>query len=221
MAKTSLSSLITNAGYLLETTLSATSDPTKTEVIAWINEGQRDIALKCPWWVLKDLISESNPSIAAVCLVAWSVIQASADYVKFCYATLCPSGTGDALPVRLVTPEIAAMATTNNLVYDSSSPIMWFDATNVNFLPATSGGSATGKLRFYFIKQPTDLSGDSDTISVPEEFSDAVVYYAAAKCRAQEEEWKQYAQLMQLYNEQLLTIINNYKRFQGVGNGSK
>jgi hypothetical protein len=221
MAKTTLSSLITSAGYLLETTLGTTSDPTKAEVTAWINEAQRDIAVKCPWYVLKDLMVESNPSIAAVSVVAWNTIQATVDYVKFCYATLCPSGTGDALPVRLVTPEVAAMAVTNNLVYDASNPIMWFDATNVNFLPATPGGAGTGKLKFYFIRQPADLSGDSDTISVPEEFSDAVVYYAAAKCRAQEEEWQQYAQLMQLYNEQLLSIINMYKRFQGVGNGSK
>lgn len=219
MAKTQLSALIANLGYQLEMTLGTSSDPTKTEAIAWINEAQRDIAIKVPWYVLRDLIAESNPSIAAVSVVTWSTIQTSADYVKFCYATLCPSGTGDALPVRLITPEEAAMITTTDLVYDSRSPVMWFDATNVNFLPATTGGAATGKLKFYFIKQPTDLSGDSDSISVPEEFSDAVVYYAAAKARMQEEEWQQSIQYMQLYNEQLLSIINNYKR--RALNGSK
>lgn len=211
MAKTALSTLYANVGYLLEITLGTTSDPTKAEIIAWLNEAQRDIARKVPWQCLKDLITLYNPSIAAVSVIAWSGL--SADFYKFCYATLNVDGSGtDDLAMQLVTPEVGAMAYSNSLIGTSDSPIIWFDATNINWLPATTGTAATGKLKFYYIKEPTAMSVDADMTALPEEFEDALVYYAAAKARAQEEEWQQAQVLMQQYAESIMSVVNNYTR---------
>lgn len=211
MAKTALSTLYTNVGYMLEITPGTGTDPTKAEIIAWINEAQRDIVRKVPWQCLKDMITAYNPSLAAVSVIAWSGL--ASDFYKFCYATLNTDGTGsDDLPMKLVSPDVAAMAATNSLVYDSSAPIIWFDATNINFLPATTGGAGTGKLKFYYIKEPTLLSGDSDTTTLPEEFEDALVFYAAAKARAQEEEWQQAQILFQQYADSVMSVVNNYTK---------
>lgn len=211
MAKTALSTLYANVGYLLEITPGTSSDPTKAEIIAWLNEAQRDVARKVPWQCLKDLIVCYNPSIAGVSVTAWSGL--SSDFYKFCYATLNVDGSGtDDLPMQLVMPEVAAMAVSNSLVGTADSPIIWFDATNINWLPVTTGTASTGKLKFYYIKEPAAMSGDADTTALPEEFEDALVYFAAAKARAQEEEWQQAQMLMQMYAATISDIVNNYTR---------
>jgi len=212
MAKTGLSTLIGNVGNILEIGTPGTgTDPTKAEITAWINEAQRDIARKVPWQCLKDLITCYNPSIAAVSVADMAGLVT--DFYKFCYATLNTDGAGtDDKAMQLVNPEVAAMATTNSLIGTADSPIIWLSGTNINWLPATTGGAGTGKLKFYYIKEPTALNGDSDTTTLPEEFEDALVYYAAAMGRAQEEEWQQYGVLMQKYAAILQDIVNNYTR---------
>lgn len=210
MAKTALSTLYTNVGYNFEITPSNSSDPTKAEIIAWINEAQREITRIVPWWGLKDSLVCYNPPLGAVSAVAWSGLES--DFYKFAYATLNTTGSGNDLPARLITPEVASGITTNSLIADSNSPVIWFDATNINFYPATTGATSAGKLKFYYIKQPTNVSNDYDTLTIPREFEDACVYYATYKGKAQEEEWQQAMQMYQLFVQSVANIVNMYAR---------
>ncbi len=214
MAKTIHSTLRQQVGDFFEITPGPSTDPTSTEITRWLNEGQNDIARMAPWWALKDLLTLYNPSLAAVSTSPLSGLPAS--LYKFAYATLNVDGSGtDDLPMRLVRPDVAAMSATNNLIYDANSPILWIDGTSINWLPATTGDAATGKLKFYYIKVNTALSADGDTTSLPEEYEQALIYFAAAMGKAQDEEWQQYLQLMQLYYKAVQDVVMSWAALGG------
>ncbi len=211
MSKTVLSTLYTNVGYNLEITPSTITDPTKEEIVAWINEAQREVARIVPWWALKDLLMCYNPIIGAVSSVPWSGL--SYDFYKFAYATLNQTGSGTDLPMKLITPAVASMIPTNQLLSDTNSPVIWFDATNINFYPSTTGSSANNKLKFYYIKEPAIAFYDYDTLSIPEEFEDSCVYYATYKAKAQEEEWEQAMQYYQMFAQSVTAVLKNYEPY--------
>lgn len=223
MAKSALTTLLLNAAYNLEIgTPSTSTDPTKAEMTVWANEVQRDIARKVPSWALRDLEMVYNPSIAAVSTATISAIATagSCDLLKFSRATLNVSGSGNDRPMRLISQEEAAMLSTNAFMADTDSPILWFGNdgagnNSINWSPTTTGTAATGKLKFYYIKVPTAMSGDADTPAIPIEYEDAIVHYITYKGFAQAEEWQPAQLYYQYYAQAVMDSIQTLSQLFG------
>lgn len=211
MAKTTHANLKIEVGRYFEIgTPSTTTDPTALDITQWINDAQWDIALKVPAYCLREMLVIENPSLAAVSEHPLASF-ATYTFLRFVSATLNTSGILTDIPMRLVNPDIAPAIVTNELLGTAVSPICWIEESKLKWSPATTGGAATGKLKVKYIKAPTDLSGDSDTITLPQEYEQACIFYAVAQGFFQDEEFDKGQFFLGAYADSLSTIIKNWR----------
>lgn len=213
MAKTQHSTLRQQVSDIIAggATLTTSTNPASTEVTRWLNEGQWDVIRIVPSEYLRELLVVENPSIAAVSEYALSSFTAT--LVKFDSALYTQDGgtIDDEVPMRLVTPSYAKYRLTNELLADSNSPICWFEESKFKWYPACTGSASTGKIKVTYIKAPTDLSGDSDTITLSQEFEHALVLFAAYKFYLQEEQYNEAQALYAQYLKNLSNIIKGWR----------
>jgi len=197
MAKSDFSTLQSRVSGLVANgvTLSANTTPTLTNVKQWINDAQSDIARDVPSPFLDELLTDINPSIAAVSEYAINVT----DYLRFHSATLNVDGASIDYPMLLVSPKKATWLLRSSFYGVASSPILWFEGTKAKWQPATTGPAATGKFILIYVKIPTALSGDADTSDLDEVWEDAIVSRACAKHFLNEEDINMYRQYQTEY----------------------
>lgn len=200
MAKRALTTLITDVGAYFEVTPGASTDPTSTEITNWINDAQRIVTKTLPAEALGALLITADVSAASTDNVAgptgFQTLEA---------ASVASDGLSFK-PARIVTPQLGQYALTNTLLQDSTSPIAWMSDNKVYWSPATSTG---GKVRMVYRGTPTVLSGSSTT-DLPEYCENALIFYAVAMGKAQDEEMGEYEKFMELFANELKTIAANF-----------
>jgi len=202
MART-LADLCTRVGYLLDMTIGASTDPSTTEIYAWINEASKRVAMLAKESTLPSLITQHNPSLGS----GVTNENLPSDYLRFVSATLNIDGSGDDdYPCKKLTPKQASYRHTN-IFYEGTQeePVIWIEDSKFNFYPATTGAASTGKLIVKYIKLPADKASGDDP-DTPECYDKALIFYAAAMAKAQEEEFQQYA----IFMNNFLSIITSF-----------
>lgn len=193
-------------------TPTTTTDPTKQEITNWLNEAQNVISRLCPAQFMRELLEVADPSLSGSIEEYPLISFTSPNYcIQIHSATLCASGTGDDLPMRRVTPAEAALRVTNSLIQDATNPIFWLEENKVKWQPTTTGNAATGKFKLHYVKAPTAMSADADVSSIAIEFEEALIYYAAARGKEQDEEWQQAGELKTLFMRELQAIMRNWR----------
>jgi hypothetical protein len=207
MAKRTLTELITAVGYYFEITPGAATDPTTTEITAWLNDAQRLLCKLLPAEALGTLIKTEDVSAASASSVAGptgyqtlEAVDVANDGVSF-------------KPARIVKPELGQYALTNTLLQDSDHPIAWFSDNKIYWSPATSTG---GKIRVVYVGTPTALTG-SATTDLPEYCENALIFYATAQGKAQDEEMAEYETYMKAFMTECELIAARF----GYGGGTK
>jgi hypothetical protein len=207
MAKTTRATLISRVGYLLEIVPSGATNPTRTEITTWLNEGQRTISRMLPAPFLRDIIVVSNPTLSSGRYFYTLSSLTTGTFLKPHTCSVQAANSGSFINARLVTPEEGEYIKTNmDLLGTAASPIYWFQGLFVYWWPA-------GSIKLTYIKTPEELvSGTTEYVAIPQEFEDAVIYYAVAMARAQDEEYEQYGAMMQKFQESLMAVASGYKR---------
>lgn len=200
MAKRALTTLITDVGFYLEITPSASTDPTSTEITKWLNEAQHAIVRSLPGEALSSLLITAD-----VAAVSVSYVNEPTGFQFLESASVANDGL-TFYPARIVKPEFGAYAVTNTLLQDTQNPIVWQQYGRIYWSPATG---ASGQIRLVYISIPTELTG-SGTTELPECCEDALVYFAVASARLQDEELTEYDKFMEKYNNELKAIAARY-----------
>lgn len=200
MAKRTLTDLITAVGYYFEVAPGAATDPTSTEITAWLNDAQRLLIKMLPAECLGTLLVTADVAAASLSTVA------SPTGMLFLEAIDVASDGLSFKPARIVKPELGQYALTNTLMQDSTSPIAWWTDNKVYWSPATSTG---GKVRMIYVGTPTALTGSAES-DLPEYCENALIYFAVAQGKSQDEEMAEFDTYMKLFTNEINTIAAKF-----------
>lgn len=147
---------------------------TESDIIRWINRAQLAIVMR-------------NPEVGqAVALT--NIVAAQADYPLIASVptvlTIQSVHVGNK-PVKHLPFQEAEEFLMNAAVSQSDSIEFWYERGGIITLYPTPASSVTNGIKFYFNKRPADITTNSQLLSVPDHYYNAVVDYCC-----------EYAQLM-------------------------
>jgi hypothetical protein len=147
----------------------------------WINSGQNEFCNAFEfYWLEKSaadttVASQANYTIPADCRKLLRVYVGSTEYTYVPFSLKENVSTSDA---------IGAYYTFNASIY---------------LIPTPTVAGTT--ITFYYYKDPTDMSSDSDTPTIPSRFHEALVYYGLARAYARDENQTQAEYAERKFNE--------------------
>ena len=144
--------------------------------VSFINEGYRDIIRRAYWW-----FTESTASFSSV-----------ANQESYGTTDGVPANIRQILELRYQGRLYSQITQTDGmqaytLPYNNYSESYFLFDDKLYFVPALSA-SVTNGITLKYYANPTNLSSDSDTIVIPDIFSDVLVAYAVGRWNQQESE---------------------------------
>jgi hypothetical protein len=178
-------------------TLSTTTFPTKAQVTDWLNDGQRQLAIFSSPDKLPGLIE--NDEIVLSYLSGTFVL----DYAQFDLSTL----TGYLKPLALNVDGVSAGFVDYSNFHSAINTEFWGTANSPLYTVAENKLFVLPKeaadANFFWVKEPTDMSGDSDTPSVSALHYEALVSFAVAMYYQQQENPQLFMQAWKLFSTQI------------------
>ena len=173
----------------------ATTFYSDAEINGWLNAGQLDLAQRLPNETLHTLreISESE-TIAGV-----QTYSLPADFLR--WRGVSYEGT----PCRMIGfEELRAINGGNVFWTPTASDPAAFVWKTLDIYPKPTEDNK--KVSLYYVKRPTQMTGDAAECSLPKELHEAVIFYACAIAHSKDQNYDAAAHFRQAYQD----VIANY-----------
>lgn len=158
----------------------AGSQVTAADVYRWINDAQREIA------IANDLLQVKGTKDAVASDPTYSL---PTDILKL--LSVKYNGINlRALNLQEADEIIGTIDQTVAQGYPTGTPThYWIFAGEINLYPAPDA-ALTGGIQIYYLKQPTEVTGDADDIGLPVEYFNRVVEYCLAQAYELDENYE-------------------------------
>lgn len=196
MAKTLLQ-LQTSLAYRLDENSVSSNSAEVAKRLSYINQAYNDIMRRRVWW-----FTEASSTFNSVAAKAY---YTSSDGVPTNIRTIIELRFNN-VPYQQITQEEAIKSP--SIPYSGYSQSYFIFANNLYFVPPIAS-SVTNGIAIKYYKTHTELASNSDTIIIPDHFSDALVAYAWARTIAKESErgsaadgYAEYAEIIKQMDEE-------------------
>lgn len=185
---------------------------TDVHVLRWINNGQREIAIRNKFLKGKyqgDLVADQ----AQYSFAAERVMLIDSVFVNGLPVSIIPNEEADQW-VRRMDPKGTSRS--------SQPQVGWFYDGDLTFYPAPSS-SVTGGLRMQYTKYPADLETIADTLTIPDRLYNQLIDYCLAQAQYLDTNFEAAKQNLTNFEEGLArqsqlenaTPTNEYTQIQG------
>lgn len=197
------STIITNARYILNDTDSSSYFWSDTELLVWLNDGQRDIAGKAQCYEATESVTLSSGlleyAISTAYLKVKAVIYTNSSSVKIALERGSPEDIGK-----------------TGQSFDSSTlrePHYWYEFGGfVGIYPTI--GTVTGETAIlYLVKRPSDLAS-TDTVVLPAQYDKALTLYIVAQALMKDRQNQKYAQAKADYDAEMSLYRQDFNEFK-------
>lgn len=176
-------------------TLSASTYPTKTEVVEWLNEAQSLIAVILPI----DKIHEITAAASFIYTSAPYLTDFASDIIDVSSIDIDWGSTGQRYQAMIIKAKEYYAVRKHSFLGTTESPVVSIIGGRVQYYPINPG-----TMYMTYKKKPADLSGDSDISEVGLRFDTALHLYAVAMFYKAAEQIDLYAKY---YNDFLQILV--------------
>lgn len=172
---------------------------TNADIISWINSGQQEINRQQR--ILKDIAV--TPTIIGTSGYAFptpKILQIETLQYK-----------GKPLDQMSFNAFQEYIQVSDPEATQTGTPLYWYEwGTNINLYPIPD---AVENLTLYYVKYPDDIANVSDTLTIPDNYYDALLQYCLQQAYEQDDDWTGSAQKQQQLKEQLSALSEDGNRF--------
>lgn len=164
------------------------------DIIAWTNDGQRDIAERTD--ILKG--KSTMTATAGTATYRWPTAGIlSVDAIHY-NGVKIPN-----IPFLQAEQEVIGVSTG----ISTGTPFLWYEwGGEFTFYPVPS---ATGTIDLYYSQIPAKVTQATDTLSVPDRYFNTLVHYVMQQTYEMDEDWQAASAKQQSYTESLQTLADD------------
>lgn len=171
---------------------------TDTDIISWINSGLQQINREQR--ILKDIAT--TPTVIGTTTYTFPTPRVlQIEMLQY-----------NGRPLDSMTfnefQEYIAVHDPNNI--QTGTPLYWYEwGPNVNLYPKPD---AVGTLTLYYVKYPDEIDSGSDTLTLPDNYYDALLQYCLQQAYEQDDDWTGSAQKQAQFKESLAVLTEDSQR---------